>query len=132
MRILNKARISNKIPRLMSLRARVKKYFIPKYFKQISEIDIAPIFIVGTNRSGGSLLSSLIGQHPEIENITKDDGLIRKIDGHSGEFAAPKTPDLILDTKIESEKGSFGKLLDFFHGIDHPLVKNHLMKSHNK
>ena len=49
------------------------------------------------------------------------------------EFAAPKTPDLILDTKIESEKESFEKLLDFFHGIDHPLVNKNVsrMKYHN-
>jgi len=87
MRILNKVRISKKLPRLMNLRARVKKYFIPKYFKKVSEIDISPIFIVGTNRSGGSLLSSLIGQHPEIENITKDDGTIRIVDGHTIGFS---------------------------------------------
>lgn len=62
------------------------------------------------------------------KNVGKTD-----IIGLEIEFDAPKTPDLILDTKIESEKESFEKLLEFFHGIDRPLVKKNvsMMKSPN-
>jgi hypothetical protein len=104
MRIINKARIAKNFPRLMNLRARVKKYFIPKYFKKVSEIDIAPIFIVGTNRSGGSLISSLIGQHPKIENITKDDGNIKIIDGHTSGFTDSNSFCFWMEDYISSSK----------------------------
>ncbi len=41
----------------------------PKYFRKIEDIEVSPIFILGGNRSGTSLISSLLSQHPHIEGI---------------------------------------------------------------
>ena len=41
----------------------------PKYFKRIEHIDLAPLFILGSNRSGTSLITSILAQHPKLEGI---------------------------------------------------------------
>jgi len=41
----------------------------PNYFKNVDEINLSPIFIIGGNRSGTSLISSLISQHHQVEGI---------------------------------------------------------------
>ena len=38
-------------------------------YKHVEEIDLSPIFILGGNRSGTSLISSLMSQHPQLEGI---------------------------------------------------------------
>jgi len=48
---------------------------IPKYYKKIDNIDISPIFILGGNRSGTSLISSIISQNPEVEGIFQDNNV---------------------------------------------------------
>jgi len=45
------------------------QYRIPKFYKKLSDVKIAPIFIIGTNRSGTSIISSLFSQHPEVEGL---------------------------------------------------------------
>jgi len=53
------------------------------YFKKRENIDLAPLFILGSNRSGTSLISSIIGQHPSLEGIFgKSNEPNRKNDGH--------------------------------------------------
>jgi hypothetical protein len=52
-----------KLQRLLSL------LFVPKKFNSIAQIDFAPIFIIGTNRSGTSITSSLFSQHPQLEGL---------------------------------------------------------------
>lgn len=44
----------------------------PKYFEKIEDINFSPIFILGGNRSGTSLISSLLSQHQHIEAIFEE------------------------------------------------------------
>ena len=41
----------------------------PKYFNKIEDINISPIFILGGNRSGTSLISELVSQHTKVEGV---------------------------------------------------------------
>ena len=41
----------------------------PKYFKNQEDIDFSPIFLLGGNRTGTSLTSSIVAQHPQLEGI---------------------------------------------------------------
>ncbi|WP_127717839.1 sulfotransferase [Halobacteriovorax sp. HLS] len=52
-----------KIKRLISL------FFVKRVFKDISDVDFSPVFIIGTNRSGTSITSSLLSQHPQLEGL---------------------------------------------------------------
>jgi hypothetical protein len=47
----------------------IKRWRIPKYYKKLQDINIAPIFILGTSRSGTSMIASIIAQHPDVEGI---------------------------------------------------------------
>jgi hypothetical protein len=44
----------------------------PQYYKKIDNIDFEPIFLLGGNRSGTSLLSSIISQNSEVEGIFEE------------------------------------------------------------
>ena len=46
-----------------------KKYKIPPFYKTIDQIDLSPVFILGLNRSGTSLLASIMNQHPGLEGL---------------------------------------------------------------
>ena len=46
---------------------------IPARYRDTEDIDLAPIFIVGTNRSGTSMVTSLLSQHPDLEGIFPDE-----------------------------------------------------------
>ena len=39
------------------------------YFKKRGDMKLAPVFLLGSNRSGTSLISSIMGQHPSLEGI---------------------------------------------------------------
>ena len=52
-----------KIQRIISL------LFIKKVFRSISDVNFSPVFIIGTNRSGTSITSSLFSQHPQLEGL---------------------------------------------------------------
>ena len=45
---------------------------IPVKYRETEDIDLTPIFIVGTNRSGTSMVTSLLSQHPDLEGIFPD------------------------------------------------------------
>lgn len=47
----------------------VKNQRIPKYYKKLEDINISPIFILGAARSGTSMITSVIAQHPDVEGI---------------------------------------------------------------
>ena len=42
---------------------------IPVKYHETEDIDLTPIFIIGTNRSGTSMVTSLMTQHPDLEGI---------------------------------------------------------------
>ena len=46
---------------------------IPVKYRETEDIDLTPIFIVGTNRSGTSMVTSLLSQHPDLEGIFPDE-----------------------------------------------------------
>ena len=39
------------------------------HFKKIDDINFSPLFVLGSNRSGTSLISSILAQHPQLEGI---------------------------------------------------------------
>ena len=47
----------------------------PKYFNKIEDINMSPVFILGGNRSGTSLISSIISQNPEVEGVFQDNNV---------------------------------------------------------
>ena len=61
--------------RYQGLKSRLKvriMYELKKFnghYKRVEDIDLSPVFVVGGNRSGTSLISSLLGQHPQLEGI---------------------------------------------------------------
>ena len=53
------------------------------YFKKRGDMELAPVFLLGSNRSGTSLISSIMGQHPSLEGIFGNSNEPdRKTDGH--------------------------------------------------
>ena len=67
-------------------------YFLPLYFslkKNYYQKYNQPIFLVSTNRSGSSLITSIIRQHPKLRSL--DDEVLKtemkKKDNHTGGFA---------------------------------------------
>lgn len=46
-----------------------RKLAIPRTVKSLTGLKIAPVFIIGTNRCGTSVLSSLMSQHPDLEGL---------------------------------------------------------------
>lgn len=50
------------------------EYNTPQYFTSVDTIDISPVFIIGANRSGTSLVAELFAQHPDMEIMTDDPG----------------------------------------------------------
>ena len=58
---------------LMKLRYSWIKSRIPVKYHETKEINFTPIFIVGTNRSGTSMVTSLLSQHPDLEGIFPDE-----------------------------------------------------------
>jgi hypothetical protein len=61
--------LASKIKQKFLLEVRKKKYEINGHYKRIEDIDLSPVFVLGGNRSGTSLISSLLGQHPQLEGI---------------------------------------------------------------
>ena len=45
------------------------KFKISKHYTKITDIDLSPIFVIGANRSGTSLITSLLTQHNELEGL---------------------------------------------------------------
>ena len=41
----------------------------PVHFEKVEDINMSPIFILGSNRSGTSLITAIIAQHPNVEGI---------------------------------------------------------------
>ena len=46
-----------------------KHQVFPEYFKRVKDIDLSPVFILGGNRSGTSLIAAIVGQNPHLEGI---------------------------------------------------------------
>ena len=46
---------------------------IPVKYRETEDIELTPIFIIGTNRSGTSMVTSLLSQHPDLEGIFPDE-----------------------------------------------------------
>jgi len=71
------------------IRLKVSKYVnayrawsAPKKFRNIEDVNFSPLFIIGTNRSGTSITSSLLSQHPELEGLFS--GITESSIGKSG------------------------------------------------
>jgi len=47
----------------------VKKFLIPKTIRSLDDVNFSPLFVIGTNRSGTSITSSLFSQHPALEGL---------------------------------------------------------------
>ena len=58
-----------KLPGLVRKVISIVRQGYPKYFNRIEEINFSPIFLIGGNRTGTSLTSSLLAQHPQLEGI---------------------------------------------------------------
>ena len=52
---------------------------IPKTIISLEEIDFSPVFIIGSNRCGTSIMSQLMSQHPDLEGL----------------FSGPLAPELL-------------------------------------
>lgn len=59
--------ITNKL--FMNLYHSWIKLNIPAKYKKLENIDLAPIFVIGTNRSGTAIVTSLLSQHSELDGI---------------------------------------------------------------
>ena len=67
-------------------------YFLPMYFflkKNYYDENNQPIFLISSNRSGGSLISSIIRQHPKLRSLNTEvlKNEMKKRDDHSIGFA---------------------------------------------
>ena len=66
-------------------------YSYPKYFNTIEEINFSPVFLIGGNRTGTSLTSSLFAQHPQLEGIfgsSEKSNSVSMVDKHSDAYCA--------------------------------------------
>jgi len=68
--------------KLLKLKRKLDQYRIPKFYKKLSDVNLAPIFIIGSNRSGTSIVSSLFSQHPDLEGIFR--GNLKSTLGENG------------------------------------------------
>ena len=41
----------------------------PEYFSRVEDIDLSPLFVLGGNRSGTSLITAIVAQHSQLEGI---------------------------------------------------------------
>ena|GEM_PF-3687978 len=74
-------------PGILNYKNQLKRRLIKPFYKNLNEVkSCRPVFIVGTNRSGSSLLTALISQNPELEGIFADQGDIIMKDGHAFGF----------------------------------------------
>jgi hypothetical protein len=55
--------------KLRPYKIKFKTMLIPKFYKKASDIDLAPVFVIGTNRSGTSIFTYILNQHPELEGL---------------------------------------------------------------
>ena len=69
---------------IANLRNIKRKLAIPRTVKSLAEQQVAPVFVIGTNRGGTSVLSSLMSQHPDLEGL----------------FLGSLTPDLLESKHI--------------------------------
>ncbi len=77
---------------------------IPIKYREPEDIDLTPIFIIGTNRSGTSIVTSLFSQHQDLEGIfsghlepTFNDTTIHSIGYCESEHIWPWLRDSSLD-----------------------------------
>jgi len=65
----------------------VKKSMVPKAFKSLDQVDFSPVFVVGTNRCGSSIVGHVMNQHPQLEGLFSGETSPGKIiGGHSDGF----------------------------------------------
>lgn len=56
-------------PWLLKIKNKIKRMMLPRHHKGIPDHLMQPVFIIGTNRSGTSVVSSIFSQHPDLEGI---------------------------------------------------------------
>lgn len=54
---------------LQPLKNLIKRLLLSRAHKSYPNKELAPVFIIGTNRSGTSVVSSIISQHPNLEGL---------------------------------------------------------------
>ena len=85
------------IPRAFSLIFRKKSVKYPKYYNNINNIGISPIFILGSNRSGTSLIANIIAQHPSVEGMFTNSDKVSPKDKENNHVLAYCTSHHIWD-----------------------------------
>jgi len=93
------------IPRAFSLIFRKKSVKYPKYYNNINNIGISPIFILGSNRSGTSLIANIIAQHPSVEGIFNNSDKVYPKDKENNHVGAYCTSHHVWDflSKISND-----------------------------
>jgi hypothetical protein len=56
---------------LRYLKRQINIYTTPRYYKDVKQMGevLRPVFVLGTNRSGTSLITSILAQHPQLEGL---------------------------------------------------------------
>jgi hypothetical protein len=84
--ITNRLTVRQKV-RLVQIRDRVrfrlKRLLHPSIAKETVCEDISPLFVLGSNRSGASLCTLMLSQHPDLEGIFGSDDIEHRV-GESG------------------------------------------------
>ena len=97
------------IPRAFRLIFTKKSVKYPKYYKNINNIGISPIFVLGSNRSGTSLITNIIAQHPSVEGIFTNSEKISPNDKENNHVLAYCTSHHIWNFLDEINSDTFWK-----------------------
>lgn len=90
----------------LSIRNLINKKLQKNFLKSEKRLTIEPIFIIGCNRSGTSVITKILEQHPELNKTSKEslDNKSKKYNGHYSGFSESTHLLEMLELKAFSKK----------------------------